>query len=164
MIILRGFLDNREELFIGGLFGLSTVFISLWWAVPAAILCAILWRLGGTEGGNKWFRRMGVGFTMCLSVLLSTYNLLAMVPLAMLWGPLSLGYGVPDATDKGSALGAFFYKICKHNQKLADLFTRMTIGILCAIALLPFLWISTIGYWFMAVFIVIGFPLLTLVI
>ena len=50
--------------------------------------------------------------------------------------PLSMGYGIPDATDDGSTLGKFFYKLFKGNHLLSDMSVRGTIGMLIALSLI----------------------------
>jgi hypothetical protein len=49
------------------------------------------------------------------------------------WGVITLGYGMPDATDKGSILGRFYLAQLK-NYKLANMATRLTTYVLYWVA------------------------------
>jgi hypothetical protein len=99
------------------------------------ILCGILGALGGAEGCDKSFRRFGIAacltgyaFWVTESILTITIMLESII--------LGLGYGLPSPTDpKPSGLGAFFYNLFNHNEILANIFTRGTIGFLFALCL-----------------------------
>jgi len=62
---LKNFLDNPFEIFWGGCKQFMIVLTIKWWAVPVMVVCGILWRIGGTEGGNKLARRIGVPLVLC---------------------------------------------------------------------------------------------------
>lgn len=161
---LSEFLDNREELATGFLFGLAQVFIAGWLAVAIAVPCAVLWRLGGVKGGNRWFRRLGVPCVIAGALFLATHSLWCLVPFAAMWGPLSLGYGIPDPPDEGSKLGAFFFKLTKKNEKLANILTRGTIALLCVLTLAPLAMVNFFGALMVGIFIVVGWPLIAILI
>lgn len=159
---LKGFLSNKEEFAVGALFGLAPVFITHWWAIPSMIACSILWRLTG-EGGSKMFRRLGVPLVIALGMFLATHSPLALIATGM-FGPLAMGYGIPDATDKGSKLGAFFYKVVGGNERMADLLTRLVIGAICALTVSPMIFVDPLGAIATMIILTAGFPALTLLV
>jgi hypothetical protein len=89
------------------------------------LIGSFLGALGG-QGVKEWRR-------VVLPIILSTIGALS---LWSWWGILlgtfgiwvSMGYGIPDATDTGSTLGRFWYNILNQNHFLTDIFTRGTIG------------------------------------
>lgn len=114
------------------------------------LLGGLLGAIGGS--GNKPARRIGIPVTLAGYAYSNTQNLWVVTICSMI-GALSLGYGIPsydivyirngdtvreelELTDKGSALGRFFYKLFKGNHILADIFTRGTCGLLIALSLL----------------------------
>lgn len=164
MIKLKEFFDNREELAIGAIFGLSVVmFIGLWVFITMP-MCALLWRLGGVTGGDEWFRRMGVPSVIVLSVFIASHQWISLLPIILFWLPLTMGYGIPDATDEGSKLGAFWYKVTKQNRVLSDILTRLTIALACTISLIPLFFISPLAAFVACLIIVVGFPSATVLI
>lgn len=85
--------------------------------------------LGTLAGqGFKYLRRV------VLPIILS---IIGVICLESAWGILlgtfgiwaSMGYGIPDATDTGSTLGRFWYRILKGKHRLTDIFVRGTIGL-----------------------------------
>jgi hypothetical protein len=56
----KSFFDNPQEFFIGACLQFPLIFCVGWWILPIMGLCAVLWRLGGWEYGNKLYRRLGV--------------------------------------------------------------------------------------------------------
>lgn len=113
---------NKEEILVGFIYGSSTWPVLSWKAVIPGIVCAFLWAIGGS--GPKMVRRIGVPFIVALSLSLFTtwWMMFTMLPL---WGILSIGYGIPDATDEGSALGRFFSKFLP--PKAANWATRLVV-------------------------------------
>ena len=89
----RSFFDNPEEFFIGACLQFPLIFLAGWWVLPIMGLCAVLWRLGGAEGGSKLFRRLGVPFVVCGSAMLfgAGWTIILAVPF-MVW--LAPSYGV----------------------------------------------------------------------
>ena len=115
---------NKEELLVGFVYGSSTWPLLSWIAVFPGIVCAFLWAIGGA--GKKIVRRIGVPVVMVVGlVFTSLWLLLLMLPL---WGVVSVGYGIPDATDKGSVLGRFYSKFL--SKKAANWATRLTVFVL----------------------------------
>ena len=82
----------------------------------------------GAEGTDKNWRRIGVPV---LSVVWGVLIFWHVWPILLMSraGILSLGYGIPDVSDDGSKIGAFWFKIFRHNHEKTRLFTRLTIGI-----------------------------------
>ena len=110
-------------------------------------LIFILTILGSVSGqGPKWLRR----FIIPLFVTIYAYFLLQnwwVLSCYLMAFPLSLGYGCPDATDEGSAIGRFFYKMFHNSELWANVFTRGFVGLLISLSMLavPILkgtWIS----------------------
>jgi hypothetical protein len=115
---------NKEELLVGFVYGSSVWPLISWLAVIPGIICAVLWAIGGS--GPKMVRRLGVPAVMSISLAFtSLWLLLSMLPL---WGVVSIGYGMPDATDKGSALGRFYSKFL--SKQAANWATRLTVFVL----------------------------------
>lgn len=164
MIKAIDFFDNPEELAIGATFGVAPLFITGWLAPLAAIACAILWRMGGVKGGNKWFRRLGVPFFISLEILLATNAWISILPFLLMWAPLAMGYGIPDLTDEGSKLGAFFYKLTGKNERAANFYTRLVIGFICALSIAPMIAVAPLGASLTIVIIALGFPTITLLV
>jgi hypothetical protein len=81
-----------EELFIGSCLQFPLYFIVGWWVLPIALICGILWRLGGWSHGHKLFRRLVVPMVVCGSSLLFgvSWAILLAVPF-MVW--LAPSYG-----------------------------------------------------------------------
>jgi hypothetical protein len=97
------------------------------------ILGGLLGAIGGA--GNKGARRILIPLLITGLAFLETESILVITICSMI-GALSLGYGIPDSTDKGSALGRFFYSIFNQNHLLANIFTRGIIGVLIALSLI----------------------------
>jgi energy-coupling factor transporter transmembrane protein EcfT len=71
---LKDFFDNPEEFFVGAMLQWPLYFIVGWWVIPLMIVCALLWRLGGTKGGSKLFRRLGAPLVVCSSAFIFEHN------------------------------------------------------------------------------------------
>lgn len=106
--------------------------ISSYLIVPC---CGIMGALGGADNSSKSLRRIfipfalfGFAFTQLENIYVITIMFLSFV--------FAIGYGIPDATDEGSALGRFWYKFWNKNHRLADIFTRGTVGVLASLALI----------------------------
>ena len=115
---------NKEELLVGFIYGSSTWTLLNWLAIIPGIICAFLWAMGGS--GPKMVRRIGVPVVMGIS--LSFTNLWLLLTVLPLWGVVSIGYGMPDSTDRGSILGRFYSKFLP--PKAANWATRFTIFVL----------------------------------
>ncbi len=121
---------NKEEILVGGIYGSSMWPVIGWIAVLPGVICAFLWAIGGS--GPKLARRLGVPAVMgiCLSFT-SLWLLLVTLPL---WGIASIGYGIPDDNDKGSALGRFYCRFL--SKKAANWATRLTVFVLFDIVMI----------------------------
>lgn len=107
-------------------------------------LCAFLGAWGGAEGTNKNWRRFLIPFALSGLAYGHLKDWKCILIMAMM-GAFSMGYGIPDSTDKGSALGCFWYRISHQNEFLANIFTRATIGFMVGLSLI---WIPIIkGNW-----------------
>jgi len=99
-------------------------------------LGGILWKLGGTYGSS--IRKIGVSIVISLICYKYTNNIItSLLTFGIGWLMFSVGYGIPDETDKGSPIGRFWYKICKGNYFWADILTRLTCGILYSLVYIP---------------------------
>lgn len=117
------------------MWGVSVGFLALWWAWPwniaIGILSAVLWAIGGASFGKKIVRRLGVPILLVSSSIFGGNTWWGLLSIPLAFGVLSIGYGIPDSSDEGSALGRFWYKI---SPKYANVLTRGTIAMLLAIA------------------------------
>jgi len=121
---------NREEMLVGFVYGSSTWPLISWIALIPGIVCAFLWAVGGA--GKKAVRRVGVPIVMAISLsFTSLWLLLTVLPL---WGVVSIGYGMPDPTDKGSILGRFYSKWL--TEKAANWSTRFTVYVLFVVVMI----------------------------
>lgn len=115
---------NKEELLVGFIYGSCSWPVLSWLAVIPGVICAFLWAIGGS--GPKMVRRLGVPAVVAISMsFTSLWLLFLMLPL---WGVVSMGYGMPDPTDKGSLLGRFYLKFLPY--KAANWSTRLTVYIM----------------------------------
>ena len=113
------------------------------------IIGALAGSYAGAEGTEKNVRRIGIPVMItfgAIAVLYIHFGAVAWFALTIMsmCGVFAIGYGIPDDTDEGSALGKFWYKITNKNHFLADVFTRLTIGIACSVSLLSIPLISNL--------------------
>ena len=108
-------------------------------ALVIAVVYGVLGGIWGAEGGashtSKLFRRLLIPLWLMLTALLVTHNFWVVTIMSMM-GALSLGYGIPSETDKGSALGRFALRIANNNHQLADEIARGIIGAIIALSLI----------------------------
>jgi hypothetical protein len=121
---------NKEELLVGFVYGSSTWPLLSWIAVIPGLVCSLLWAVGGA--GLKMVRRVGVPIVMAISLSFTSVWLLSTV--LPLWGVVSIGYGMPDPTDKGSVLGRFYSKWL--SREAANWATRLTVYTLFVIVMI----------------------------
>lgn len=89
---------------------------------------------GGAEGTSKGWRRFGV--SGLLATVGGFYKKSFKPTIISFWSVImSMGYGIPDATDEGSTLGRFWFKIFKGNRKFTDLGVKFTLGSLFSVVL-----------------------------
>lgn len=103
-------------------------FIRLLKSIGFVPLAGAFWRMGGSGNYSRYWRRAGVAGLVTLKCLWDTKSFWALVTYPLAFGAYTLGYGLPDATDSGSALGAFWYKLFK-NQLWALVATRTTVAL-----------------------------------
>ena len=107
-------------------------------------LSAFLGAFAGAEGTNKNWRRFLIPFGLSGLAYSHLKDWRCILIMAMM-GAFSMGYGIPDATDDGSALGKFWYKLFKGNKLWTNILTRGTIGFIVGLSLI---WIPIIkGNW-----------------
>jgi len=97
------------------------------------ILGGLLGAIGGS--GNKGARRILIPLLITGLAYADTESIFVITIMSMC-GWLSMGYGIPDSTDRGSFLGRFYFNIFNQNNLLANIFTRGTIGLLIALSLI----------------------------
>jgi hypothetical protein len=73
-VLVKGFFDNWEEIFIGAVLQFPLYFVIGWWVLPLMAVCGILWRVGGVTGGVKWARWLIVPSLVCGSAFLVTHS------------------------------------------------------------------------------------------
>lgn len=113
-------------------------------ALGIGLIGGLLGAWGGADGTSKAWRRILLPVVIAIYACFALKTWLGLALLGLIW-VLTLGYGIPDATDDGSDIGAFWYNLFNGNHLLADYFTRGTIGALCVLALI---WIPIInGAW-----------------
>ncbi len=100
------------------------------------VIGALAGAYAGAENTEKSIRRIGIPVMLTLAslgVLLSVFGSIGWLALTVMSmaGVFSIGYGIPDANDDGSALGKFWYKVTKGNHFWSDVLTRGTIGVAC---------------------------------
>jgi hypothetical protein len=121
---------NKEEILVGFIYGSSAWPIISWIAIVPGAVCAVLWAIGGSS--KKMVRRIGVPVVMAISLsFTSLWLLLTVLPL---WGVVSIGYGMPDSTDSGSALGRFYSRWL--TEKAANWSTRFTVYMLFVLVMI----------------------------
>jgi len=129
---------NKEEIAVGALVGGAFIFFLKWWTVITIPLCAYLWALGGAERTSLEWRRTGVTVTLMAAFVASLWGepyFWVLIPCAgLFYGATTIGYGIPDENDDGSALGAFMYNLVGGNTFWADILTRGTIGLVMGIS------------------------------
>jgi len=128
-----------EETYIGASYGFTAGIIlrSLLLALILGVICGILWAWGGAENTSKNWRRWGVGSIIAFAGLSAT--IWAILVIFTTRFSTGLGYGMPCPSDpKPSIIGKFWMDLLKNEFK-ATIMTRLTIGILLSLSLLPLL-------------------------
>ena len=97
----------------------------------AVILRGVLYRLGGAAGYDKIFRRGGVPAVIVGSALFLSGNTLAMMALPLIYGALTLGYGIGDEGDKG----CWLWKVLRNRYLVRGVW-----GFLVALAMYPIMY------------------------
>lgn len=129
---------NKNELLVGGLFGLSFSWVFGWWVIPIAGATALLWAIGG-KYGHGWRVWCVPLVVIIANFLIHSHTWWQLFAYPAGCGVLSIGYGIPSyqPPDAGSALGRFWWRITKQNTFLTNFLTRATIYALLGIAFLP---------------------------
>jgi hypothetical protein len=122
---------------------IKVIFLNVYGAI-LPLICAILGAIGGSVDGDKAYRRVLIpilitGFAFGYTESILTLTILFMITI------FSIGYGIPDSTDKGAALARFWASIIGHDRFSAydvdvnsiwlNVLTRGTIGLLIALSL-----------------------------
>ena len=141
---------NREERWVGGLVALSLWYYLGWYTLPAIPLCARLWAMGGASDYDKNWRRLGIPTVLCGLLILNLHNLVLLVSWPLMFGVLTMGYGIPGYNDEGSWLGGYYFTRCGGRDVKATIMTRATIFLLLGISLLPLAFIN-VAMWSISV-------------
>lgn len=118
---------NKEELTYGFVIGALTTWFLWPYNLIIGVLCALLWAVSGMHGQAKVWRRLGVPFV--ITAVGAFHH-----PTYWLMLSLIAGYGIPDASDSGSALGRFWIRLVGEH---ASIFTRATILLGLAVVFYP---------------------------
>jgi len=104
--------------------------------ICGGIVTGLLGALGGCDYSSNTYRRYGIPIYLFLSACILIHHWQVSAILLMI-GIFYIGYGIPDATDSGSWLGRFCYKLCKGNICWSNVLARGIIGDLIATTLIP---------------------------
>ena len=161
MISWRKF--NKEEVAVGALFGLAFVGVLKGWIIITIPVCAYLWALGGAEGTNLLWRRIGV--PLCLGVFAATMGpgLRHLISIGLMFSATTLGYGIPSENDNdpGSPLGKFmYYGWAKKDKVKADQYTRGTWALAFGCAALPMCWGHPLAWIFGTMLLMVLYPVI----
>ena len=119
-------------------FILWVLFYALIWAASGFLAA---WT--GVGMGRIW-RRVVMPAITTLIGLLGLWDLRAIFLMGRS-GNMTIGYGIPDASDRGSVLGRFWFGFYKGNLQKSGIAVRGTLGLLEASACLAVPWIT--GHW-----------------
>lgn len=136
---------SPQEFFIGLAATIFSVIFIKWWGILAAVLCGVLWVLGGTYW--KPIRRFGVPSLMWVAV--ETYR---GWPPIDLWPVLAFGLGVailhigdgfpdhrPTTEDEGSDLGRWVEEHITADDRIGGPLTKWLIALIFQLSLIPYL-------------------------
>lgn len=100
-----------------------------------ALGCGFASMWAGAEGTEKNWRRLLIPGISALFGILINMNLWYICLMARA-GALSLGYGLPTTSDKGSAIGRFWAIWFRNNMTVHNAFVRGTIGFVKGVSIL----------------------------
>jgi len=104
----------------------------------ASFLSAFLWAYGGKEGTSLAWRRVGVPIVLFYTISIITQAwFLSLFAMVVLYGAITLPYGVPSSQDPGGAIGKFWHSFLRDDglwtkskiTKWTNIMTRFTVGI-----------------------------------
>lgn len=103
-------------------------------------LSAFLGAWAGAEGTSKNWRRFLIPFALSGLAYGHLKDWRTILIMAMM-GAFSMGYGIPDPADKGSALGRFWYNLFSfadmtRRKFFTNVFTRGTVGFMVGLSLI----------------------------
>lgn len=130
---------NESELLVGFLLTLCLTSFMGVWGLVALIICPLLYALSGMKGQDKVWRRLVMPIVWACAILAHTHHWTILLAIPCSYGALTIGYGIIDLQDKGSALGNFYLDVCKGNYWWANFLTR---GTIYGLALLPMLFLG----------------------
>lgn len=150
---------NQEEFLVGAIVGTAFFSVFQWWTLAIAPVCGLLWMMGGQY--NTMVRRVGVPLVLSIASAVACHNIYVLGCFIPAHVVCRLGYGIPDATDKGSAIGRWVhYHITGEIEVLSEVVTRAMIGALLAASFWPLAIISLHGYVIVCVLLVLGMSLM----
>ena len=116
MINFFGIKLSWEELFIGAALQFPIYFMVGWWILLVMLICGLLWAMGGADGANKLFRRIGVPLVVTASIFFcgTSWKIFLAIPF-MIW--LVPSYG------KESFLYKFYLKVADGDLRETDYLT-----------------------------------------
>ena len=104
--------------------------------ICGGIICGLFGALGGADYSSNLYRRIGIPLYLFLTACICVHHW-QVVSLLLMIGIFRIGYGIPDATDRGSWLGRIFYKLCQGNIFWTNSWTRNIIADLIGLTILP---------------------------
>ena len=166
---------NPEEIGIGILQAVCWSFFSGVWSIVTIPLSGLLWAMGGATGYDKNLRRIGVPLVICGLCALNKWSWIPLISILPFWGCNTIGYGVPSwngpggtMDDEGAPLGRFWYKIFNNGvitpnpiaENKADLFTRITVGVVTAASMISLVFLNTPFWVIGAIVLIVVYPII----
>lgn len=134
-----------QELFIGLTATITFIFVIKWWGILLAVLCGLIWMLGGTYW--KPIRRWGVPAMTAGAV--QAYRgfpgveIWPVVGMALGIAILHIGDGFPDhrpaTEDEGSALGRWVEKHITADDRVGGPLTKWLIALIFQLSLIGYM-------------------------
>lgn len=109
-------------------------------SVTTSLVSAFLGAFAGAEGTSKNWRRFLIPFALA-GLAYGHLSNFWVITIMVMMGAFSMGYGIPDFSDDGSALGRFWYNLFSFTDitrrtLLANVFTRGTIALMVNLSLI----------------------------
>lgn len=159
--MIKWLFENPEEVLTGAVVGISFMGLIGWWALPLALITAILWRMGGSDEWDKNWRRLGVPTVVVAILSWATQSWIPLLSWLPFWGSLTLGYGIPDEGEHRNTIGGLVACYITRKQPLCDFITRSIIGFIMALCFVQI--IGWPGYSILFLGFTIGTPVVAIV-
>jgi hypothetical protein len=127
--------ESKEESLVGLLVGVAFIGSLKWGVLITAPIVMFLWRFGGYQGTSLGWRRVGVPTVICLTAAIINNAWVPLLSWPLMFGALTIGYGLPGQHDNGSPLARFLCRILdlqpecfEEERNAADIATRCVFG------------------------------------